>query len=255
MALVAYLDLVILSVPWGWLVLAAGQYRPDASTPAWVALLAYAGVELALFRIVAWSPGLALLGMRLVDVRAQGGGIDRIWQGHLPYVARAVKERESWFTLALGTWILNDASKSFIRWAMWTPPIPVFGHETDHVSGALVSIGSGALEALIAVALFRMNIRAVMIGIPYYGVQLASAVTSWTLWAAWAGEMVVRRRAYQGLSLRTGEVEQARDTGAMIAVGGVIVMIALLAAAIPRLRRRRAADGNSRSDATGHETT
>jgi hypothetical protein len=54
MALVAYLDLVILSVPWGWLVLAAGQYRPDASTPAWVALLAYAGVELALFRIVAW---------------------------------------------------------------------------------------------------------------------------------------------------------------------------------------------------------
>jgi len=240
MALVAYLDLLVLSIPAGAFVLALRHFFPNASTPLWLTLLAFAIVELALLRFAAWSPGCVLLGVRLVPGRGYGSAADRIWEGHMPYVSRQLKLRESWFTLALGTWILNDATKSLIRWAMWNPPMPVFGYSTDEITGAIVSVAGGAIETAIAFELFRVSVRAVAIGIPYYAVHLVSAATSWRLWEAWAGEMVVRRRAYQGLPIRVGEVEQVQASAALLAVGAGVTMIVLLLIVLPRLRRRAA---------------
>jgi hypothetical protein len=240
MALVAYVDFLILSIPAGLLLILIRSRLPDATAPLWLMLFAYALVELSLLRFAAWSPGCAVLGIRLVPVRGHGSAADRIWEGHVPYVSRVLKQRESWLTLVLGTWILNDAAKSFVRWAMWNPPLPVFGYQTDEITGAVVWMASGAIEALVAFALFRMDVRAVWMGVPYYAAHLASAAASWPLWAAWAGEMVVRRRAYQGLPVRAAEVEQAQAVAPFLVVGTAAAMIVLLLVALPRLRSRAA---------------
>ena len=84
MALVAYLDLLVLSVPAGAFVLALRHFFPNASTPLWLTLLAFAIVELALLRFAAWSPGCVLLGVRLVPARGYGSAADRIWEDHMP---------------------------------------------------------------------------------------------------------------------------------------------------------------------------
>lgn len=240
MVLVAYLDLLILSLPGGAIEQAVRHFLTGTSMPLWLELLAYAIVELILLRFISWSPGCSLLGVRLVEARTYGSGADRIWKGRLPFVSRELKSRESWLTLALGTLILNGAMKSLIRWAMWNPPMPMFGHPTDELTGAIVWIASGAIETAVAIALFRVDVRGVIIGIPYHAAHLVSAVAGWRLWGAWAEEMVVRRRAYQGLPVRAGEIEMVRAIAAVLTVGTLVVMIALLLAVLPRLRRRAA---------------
>jgi hypothetical protein len=50
--------------------------------------------------------------------------------------------------------------------------------------------------------------------------------------------MIVRRRAYQGLPVRAGQIEMVRAIAAVLTVGTLVVMIALLLVVLPRLRRR-----------------
>ena len=194
-------------------------------------------IELALLRFTSWSPGSHLLGIRLVPARTHESFVDRIWEGRVPFVARRLKERESWLRIAAGTLMLNEASKSLIRWTMWTPPVPLFGHQTTETMGAVVAMGGGVIEALIAVSLLGVSVRAALIGIPYYALQLVSAVWSWSLWSDWAGEMMVRRRAYQNLPVRPGEVDMVQSFAAILTVGGALLMLVILALTIPRLLR------------------
>ena len=239
--LVAYIDLLLFSVPWALFVSALEAAFPGlAGLPSATRFLVFALIEGCLLRFRAWSPGALLLGIRFVPIREHSVAIDRLWQGLVPYVSRHTKERESWYTLLLATWTLNEGCKSLVRWTLWNPPVPFFGQATDEVTSAAIYLASGVFEVAIAVWLYRVDLKAALVGVPYNLVQLASAVLSWQLWDAWVAEMVVRRRNYPGLPIREGEVEWMQALTPELVVGALAVGIVLLLLAVPRLRQAAA---------------
>jgi len=120
---------------------------------------------------------------------------------------------------------------------MWNPPIPFFGRQTDETASTIIYLVSGVCEILISVWLYRVNIRAVVIGVPYNLIHLTSAALSWGLWDSWVAEMIMRRRDLQGIAVREGEIEsmQALTPELMVAAGVIGIILLLIAA--PRLRR------------------
>ena len=124
-----------------------------------------------------------------------------------------------------------------VRWTMWNPPIPFFGQPTEEPVSVVIYLISGMFEVFVAVCLYRVDIRAIVIGIPYNLVQLTSGILSWELWDSWVAEMVLRRREYQGLPVREGEVEYMQSLTPEFLIATLAVGIVLLLLAIPRLRR------------------
>lgn len=235
--LVAYVDFLIFCVPWGLLVFALDLAFPQLGTlPPLARLVVFAVFEGVLLRLCAWSPGADLLGLRFVPLRDHASPIDQLWQGLVPFVANERKERESWFTLGLAVWFLNEGCKSMVRWTMWNAPAPFFGNPTDEFSSALIYLVCGGIEIFIAVKLFRVELQSALVGVPYTALQIASAMLSWKLWDGWVGEMLVRRREYMGLPVREGEVEQMQAMMPEMLILAGILNIVLLLAAVPRLR-------------------
>lgn len=235
--LAAYIDFSLFSVAWGLVLFSIQLAFPAISElPRVTKWVVFSILEVMLLRLGTWSPGAQLLGIRFVPVREHAAPIDRLWQGHVPHVSRRIKERESWYTLLLATWTLNEGCKSLIRWTLWNPPVPFFGQPTDEIVSTIIFLVSGICEILIAVWLYRVDIRAVVFGIPYNLIQLVSAALSWDLWDAWVAEMIVRRREFQGIPVREGEIESMQSLTPELVVAAGAIGIVLLLIAVPRLR-------------------
>jgi len=237
--LAAYIDFLLFSVPWALLVFSIQRAFPSVSSLLPLTkFIVFGLLEGLLFRLRAWSPGAQILGIRFVPLRDHASPIDQLWQGLVPYVSNELQERESWYTLALGVWFLNEGCKSLVRWTMWNPPVPFFGSPTDEVSSAIIYLVSGGFELFMGFQLCRVELRAAFVGVPYLIVQATSALVSWQLWDDWVAEMITRRRDFQGIPVREGEIEQMQAVTPEFVIAAGALSIVLLLIAIPRLRPR-----------------
>jgi hypothetical protein len=184
--------------------------------------------EVLLYKIARWNPGNYLLSIRYLDVRTVTGANFVLPGRRVAVVDARIKDSESWLTILVAVLFINEGLKSFVRWSMWTPPVPLFGFETNAVTSALSLIAVGAVECYIAFLIFKLRRPAFVAGVLYIGVSLASTVLSWRLWDPWVEEMVLRRRDYMGMAVRPGEVEFMQKIAPEGLIAAFIVYLILL---------------------------
>jgi hypothetical protein len=226
--LAVYLDFVLFSALWGlldhFLFKGPGGWK-NLSGPA--KFTTFVLLELLLHKTVRWSPGRWLLSI----VPLKSMDVDGPEEPRRFGVPATILSGENWLTLLAGTLLLLDGAKGLVRWTLFTPPAPYFGWIPGEAVWPWIAVTDGALECAIAYLIFRLRPAAVAVGIPYLGLTLASIITSWSLWDAWVAEYVVRRRAYQGLPVRPGEIEKMQALTPEVQVAAIVFSLAIMAVA------------------------
>ncbi len=218
--LAACVDLLIFSVPWAYFIAVTDRLVPGfAPQPFFVQYLAFAIIELIILTRTSLSPGARLVGIRFVAAKRGN---------RVPFVDRDRQRAESWFSILVGLWLLLDASMALVRWTMFSPPLPLFGIQTAGLGGVLTSLAIGVGETYVACLVLRMRPRALMFGVPFYGLLAVSAAVSWNLWDDWAARYVVARRAYEGLPVRPGEIESLQSMSPELVIIAMVFNGALL---------------------------
>jgi hypothetical protein len=227
--LATYLDFLIFSIPWAYFVAITDRFVPGFAIQPWyVRYLVFAIVELIVLQRASLSPGANLLGIRFVDAKSGRTGVDRLWSNRIPFVDIHLQRAESWFSLSAGTFLLLDATKTLVRWTMYSPPLPLFGIQTEGLGGALTNIGIGAGEVYAACLVLRVHRRALSFGIPFYAFLALSAAVSWDLWDAWAERYVIARRAYEGRAVRPGEIESLQSMAPELPIVAMVFNASLI---------------------------
>jgi hypothetical protein len=201
-----YLDFILFSIPWAYIEYA---YKPQLPFK----LVAFAVIEFLAHKIIDRSPGKWLM--------------------------RAPHQHP--FVVFVGIFIMLEGTKTLVRWSMWTPPTPFFGGIVSAEMWPWFSITHGIVECVIAGLFLRGHLASGPASIAYFGTTIGSVLTSWDLWDAWVAEMIVRRRAYQGLPVREGEIARMQAATPEMVIGGMILflVLSLIAWGVILVRRRR----------------
>ncbi len=227
--LASYLDLILLSIPWAFLEYLVDHFVPGFQNQPWYLRMAiFTVIEVTLIREDK-SPGMWLLGMHMLEVRTRNKGIEKIWEGHAPYVDRATLRAESWFTLLCGVLFANSGAKAIVRWTMWVPPPLFFGQVVDGLPGILIYLVAGGIELYIAREIFRLRMTALWAAAGFYVLWFVSAWMSKAHWAAWIADYYARRRAYFGLPPQAKQLEALETAGPWVLLLGVPMVFLLLA--------------------------
>lgn len=200
--LALYLDYLVLSP---FLALTVYLTTDQFDIPTWQELIALLIYEAILYQVTD-SPGF-----RLLSIRKAGRSMHP--QGQLPVavdtllVDSQIYLHEHWQTILIGVMFLAEGSKQLVRWAMWTPPLPVFGIATNQVSFAAYSMVLGGMLMYTGYMFLRLKRAAFWLGLAIAASTAVSTVMSWNQWDGIARELLIRRRSFQGLPVRSGEVE------------------------------------------------
>jgi hypothetical protein len=200
--LALYLDYLVLSP-----VLALGLYVSTGQfdVPTWQELIVLSIYEAILYHVTD-SPGF-----RLLSIRKAGRSMHP--EGHLPVAADTlvvdpqVYCHEHWQTMLIGLLFVAEGSKQMVRWAMWIPPLPLFGIATNPTTFAAYSMVLGSLLMFTGYMFLRLKRVGVWLGIGIAALMGVSTTMSWNQWHDIARELLIRRRSFQGLPIRSGEVE------------------------------------------------
>ena len=90
---------------------------------------------------------------------------------------------------------------------MWIPPLPLFGIATNPTTFAAYSMILGSLLMFTGYMFLRLKRVGVWLGIGIAALMAVSTTMSWNQWHDIARELLIRRRSFQGLPIRSGEVE------------------------------------------------
>lgn len=236
-ALAAYLDFVLFSVPWTFVHIGLADLFPwldRIEMP--LRILAYTVFEVILLKAVRWSPGNRLLGITLVDPRYSPAPIEPGRPRAVALADARIVNGESVLSVLAGVWLLLDGCKGMVRWTMWTPPLPFFGVSLDTATSAAAMLAFGAVEIWIATRVLALRRGAFAAGLLYSAFSFLFVAASWNLWDGWAAEQVARRRAWQGIAVRPGEIETIQGFVPEV----LLIGPALQALAFLMIRRRLA---------------
>ena len=228
-----YLDYILLSVLVGHISI---HFFKILEVPFYAELISLLVFE-ALFLRLWVSPGMYMLGIskQRVTVSLEGTGTKTDTRKMVP---REIYESESFISMLAGTLLILEGSKNMIRWAMWTPPLPVLGFETDAVSNAFFSTAMGLAGIAAGYLFFKLRRTGFYIAILLYLYSLISIVLSWEKWDAIIETMVVLRREYQGIPVRSHEVEFMQSVMPESLVAGTLIMMLLFILSYRRLKFR-----------------
>jgi hypothetical protein len=109
--------------------------------------------------------------------------------------------------MLIGLLFVAEGSKQLVRWAMWIPPLPLFGIATNPPTFAAYSMVLGSLLMFTGYMFLRLKRVGVWLGIGIAALMAVSTTMSWNQWHDIARELLIRRRSFQGLPIRSGEVE------------------------------------------------
>jgi hypothetical protein len=239
--LAVYLDFIIFGVAWAFVRMALYALLPELrALDLPLRILAFALVEAILYKLFSWSPGNWLLSVQYVDMRVLLRDYMRKPGKKAAIVDAEVKQGESWLTLLTGVMLMNEGLKSIVRWTMWTPAVPLFGYETGPELSAVCLMAMGFVECSIAFLIFKLRKFAFLTSMVYFSGVLASVALSWNLWDPWVEEMVYRRRAYQGIPVREGEVEFMQTMTPELFLTAIALYVILLFLIRKRLSRKPA---------------
>ena len=141
--LALYLDYLVLSP-----ILALGLYLSTGQfeVPTWQELLVLSIYEAILYHVTD-SPGFRFLSIRKIPRSMVGRGEVPIAVDTL-VVDPQVYLHEHWQTILIGLLFVAEGSKQIVRWAMWIPPLPIFGIATNQTIFAAYSMILGSLLIL-----------------------------------------------------------------------------------------------------------
>lgn len=201
--LAAYVDFLLFST-----VLALGSRVLMSHTKIawWHELALFAVLEAVLYR-ADWSPGLSALGIRRVSRHASALEDDDSMGTTLLSVEPRIYDRESWVTVLLGVGSILGGTKAIARWAQGAPSPPAFGIQADPTSLAVLTMVGGVLSVLLGYLFLRLEPAALWLALSLVSIAFIAHGMSWSQWDGYAREMVLHRRALQGIRVRRGEVE------------------------------------------------
>lgn len=245
LALAGYLDFLVFGVPWAFLVWALSNSIPAlGDLPFFVKVVAFLALEAILLRQVRWSPGSWLLSIRVLVPSALSDESQETFGGRVFVVRSAIRSVESWWTLLLGVLCVLNGAKSLVRWAMFVPPLALFGVRVPEEAVPAVMIAMGLVEWALAVGVLRLRASICLIGVVYYAASSVALYLSWHLFPAMVEEYTILRRAYQGLPVREGEIEMMQSIAPVLFVG-VPILMALWILLVGIRARKRSADQES----------
>ena len=226
--LAVYLDFLIFSAAWGVLVFALADGQPFTAA-RYVAFVVLEAMAVALFK---WSPGYYALSIvdksKELSAHEPGGMLG----GH-PVVDVRILKQESLVTLGLGVYLVLEGTKGFVRWTMWTPPQPMFGVQLSAQASIVAAMVEGVVTTGTGLAVLRLH-RLALPAVPLLAmVQLLNLALSWPLLPGFIAEAQMRRREFQGLPVRPGEIEflQKFMPGSAVALYLLQVVLAWLSKA------------------------
>ncbi len=235
-----YVDYMIFGAAWALAVWGLSKVFPTIETLPFLAkFLTFALAEVLLFKVVKWSPGNDLLGIRLrlcdeyLASRQQS-----LFSGELVVDPR-LKTNEAWWTMLFGVLAILDGAKSAVRWTMFAPPLPLFGIQSSETVSAVVSVAAGVAECSVGAAALQLHRMVFPLSASVYGLAALSAFLSRELWPRWIEASVVARRTFQGVPVRAGEVEMMQSLAPWLAVFPVL-LLAWAVAVHSRVRRAAA---------------
>jgi len=202
--LAVYLDLVLFSAVLGLLL----HYIAPGQEHTLLKYAAFCGLEGVLLGLVKWSPGEYMLSIR--QVRRQNDPIQPEGRSTGQFmVDRRVWTSATFWTALVGVYLIVEGGKELVRWTMWTPPQPWFGMTLAPGWAPTVAIAQGLLSLLLGALVLRLHFAAPLAVVATSVFYMTAVCWSWHLWPEFAREAVTRRRAFQGLPVRGGEVELA----------------------------------------------
>lgn len=166
------------------------------------------------------SPARYLLGIGL-DNRVD----DRVWL------------RESYISLTLGTFLIMEASKQFVRWSQFMVPEPHFGIMLNGVPLIAVHLINALVLGLAAGLILRTHGLGWLLAAVGVLANLISAVLSRPLWDGYVSEYVTTIRGLQNRPLREGEIEFMQMVVPHSQIIISVVLLVLLALSRHRLMK------------------
>lgn len=239
--LALYIDYLIVGASWVLV-----QYLIQHFVPPVGALPSYGRwVLFGLFELLVFSFRVPSVGATVLSMKQFSYGVTNdaglSVRGKLWFVDSWIKKHESWLSMIVAFLFVSDGVKAAVRWTMWNPPLPVFGMTVGDMWTPVVYVTIGAAQIGAGYLLFKLNVRAFKIALPYLGAVAVSALLSWDLWDPFIAGMMERRRASLGLpeDVKRVLVMQAIMPEAMLAaLGALSVCVIILFTKYRRLDRR-----------------
>ncbi len=99
------------------------------------------------------------------------------------------------------SFLLLEGSKKMIRWAQWSPPMPLLNFETDAVSFPIISFITGLLLFYSGYLFLKLIYKGILISALILILDLITTILHWNRWDEFAKLEVISRKKYQGLPI------------------------------------------------------
>ncbi|MDP2652615.1 MAG: hypothetical protein Q8Q08_01130 [Candidatus Omnitrophota bacterium] len=193
-----FLDLIIV----GSVLALLHAFLKDTGVGFWASAATVLAVEVYLIRTFG---GVGYYILSIVPVVPEGG-LRRVLA-----VDPVIKQNENWFTLIIAFLMINSGLKGCVRWTQGMPVFPMFGVEFGRTEGICFSIAAGLTSIILGVGLYKLRKWAFWLAI-FSGLLMAmGAYMSMDQWPPYVEQAVMARRQLQGIPVRPGEVETARQ--------------------------------------------
>ncbi|MGN7612273.1 hypothetical protein ACQZV8_09335 [Magnetococcales bacterium HHB-1] len=138
-------------------------------------------------------------------------------------------EQQHILTLLFGILLILEGCKNMVRWVQLDVAVPAMGVIVDPMIQPYWNVGAGIIGLVIGVLFLRLHPWAVRLYTATSFLTLTALISQWEAWDALVVEMVVSRRAVQGIAVKEGEIAFMQSLIPEIFVGFVIfALIALL---------------------------
>ena len=150
-----------------------------------------------------------------------------------------IYNNENWLTILIGVFFILEGSKRCIRWAMYTPPSPFLGIQTDDLSFPLISIAMGVICISAGYFYFKLSKHGFWLAVSIILTDTFSIVLSWDQWDEICKQSVINRREYQGLPVTEESIHFMQSIIPESTIGFSIVVLILLLFSFKKLKNKK----------------
>lgn len=214
-------DMLLFGCVFSFLVWPLGNVAPWATSQL-VRLGAFVVVWLLTVRLTGTSPGAMVLGQR----RGEDG-----WE-----FTDDPPERETRWTLAAGLLMVWSGYSSLTHIADGLPPRPFFGEILPPVAGYLAVSVIGAIHVGCGILVLRGRGLGAVVSLAVTVIESLGSLVRPEATDAWLEQMVITRRALQGIPVREGEVAFVQAWAALWSWAFLLLVVPWLLLVYRRLR-------------------
>lgn len=149
-----------------------------------------------------------------------------------------IYNNEKWLTILIGVFFILEGSKRCIRWAMWTPPSPFLGIQTDDLSFPLISIAMGVICIYAGYFYLKLSRYGFWLAVSILLTDTFSIILSWDQWDEICKQLIINRREYQGLPVTEESIHFMQSIIPEYTIGFSIIVLILLLFSFKKLKNK-----------------